>query len=427
MRIVKLTAKNVKRLRAVEIEPSGDLVVIAGKNGAGKTSVLDSISYALGSKALRCKVPVRRGQDEAEIVCDLGDIVVRRTITPEGGGSLVVENAEGARYQTPQTMLDELVGRLSFDPLAFSRMKAGKQAETLRTLLGLDFETLDATRASLYATRTEKNRDVRSMQARHDGLPFHEDAPDVVVPSSSILAEIDEANAQNTINDATRGRLRAARVKRSSAADAVTTAEQEVERLESALSDAHLRVEGAQVTQHEHDNRVGVIEREVEALVDIDTAPLRERLGALEGENAKVRDNVHRENLAEEIDKVQREAVELTAQMAAIDAEKRESIAAADFPVEGLGFDEGAVMLNELPLDQASAAEQLRVSVGLGIAANPELRVLLIRDGSLLDEDSLELVATMAAENDAQVWIERVEDDEHVGIVIEDGMVASDD
>ena len=75
------------------------------------------------------------------------------------------------------------------------------------------------------------------------------------------------------------------------------------------------------------------------------------------------------------------------------------------------------------PFDQASSAEQLRVSVAMGIALNPTLRVLLVRDGSLLDKESFKMMAEMASEADAQVWIERVEDDDHVGIVIEDGAV----
>jgi hypothetical protein len=92
-------------------------------------------------------------------------------------------------------------------------------------------------------------------------------------------------------------------------------------------------------------------------------------------------------------------------------------------PVTGLGLSEDGVTLNGLPLDQASAAEQLRVSVAIGIAMNPRLRVLLLRDASLLDRDSLALLADMAKAAGAQVWLERVEDDSATAVVIEDGMV----
>lgn len=86
-------------------------------------------------------------------------------------------------------------------------------------------------------------------------------------------------------------------------------------------------------------------------------------------------------------------------------------------------FGNGVVLYQDIPLDQCSSAERLRVSVSIGLAMNPKLKVLLIRDGSLLDEDNLQMIATMAEKADAQVWIERVGDGEECSVVIEDGQV----
>lgn len=47
--INKLEIENVKRIKAVKIEPSATgLTVIGGNNNQGKTSVLDSIAWVLG-------------------------------------------------------------------------------------------------------------------------------------------------------------------------------------------------------------------------------------------------------------------------------------------------------------------------------------------------------------------------------------------
>ena len=78
MKIVQLRAENVKRLIAVEITPEGNVIEITGKNGAGKTSVLDSIWWALAGNRTHQAVPVRQGETEAVISLDLGDIKVRR-------------------------------------------------------------------------------------------------------------------------------------------------------------------------------------------------------------------------------------------------------------------------------------------------------------------------------------------------------------
>ena len=77
-----------------------------------------------------------------------------------------------------------------------------------------------------------------------------------------------------------------------------------------------------------------------------------------------------------------------------------------------------------MPFSQASASEQIRVSLAMAMALNPKLRVIRILDGSLLDAENLALIAEMATEHDFQVWIERVSDTSGVGVVIEDGQVA---
>jgi hypothetical protein len=155
----------------------------------------------------------------------------------------------------------------------------------------------------------------------------------------------------------------------------------------------------------------------------IDPAPIRQRIADAEGTNAKARANAERARVAAELEEARARAGALTALIDALDADKAMQLAEAKFPVEGLAFDEGGVRLNGVPFSQASAAEQLRVSVAMGLAMNPRLRVLLIRDGSLLDDDSLALVAAMAAESDAQVWMERVGDGAECSVVIEDGAV----
>ena len=96
----------------------------------------------------------------------------------------------------------------------------------------------------------------------------------------------------------------------------------------------------------------------------------------------------------------------------------------AALPVAGLTFaDDVGVKFGGVPFSQLSGAERLKVSLAMGIALNPSLRVLLIRDGSLLDEDNLKVVAEMAERHDMQVWIERVGKGEECSVVLEDGCV----
>lgn len=79
-KIVRLTAENVKRLVAVEIRPNpdGNLVIVGGRNAAGKSSVLDAIMFALaGKKALPAK-PIREGKSAESKIEGYGFDFLRR-------------------------------------------------------------------------------------------------------------------------------------------------------------------------------------------------------------------------------------------------------------------------------------------------------------------------------------------------------------
>ncbi len=109
--------------------------------------------------------------------------------------------------------------------------------------------------------------------------------------------------------------------------------------------------------------------------------------------------------------------------MEARNAAKAKAISAAKMPVPGLEFGEGEILLNGLPFDQGSDAERLRTSIAIAMAANPKLRVIRVRDGSLLDDDAMKLLGEMAETSDMQVWVEVIQTGSEVAVVMEDGMV----
>ena len=126
MKIIRFEAEHVKRLQAVEITPAGHVVEITGKNGAGKTSILDSIWWALAGTRTHQPEPINREHTKARIKLDLGDLVVERKfkILPPAPGmidtrlttQITVTNAEGHEQRSPQGILDTLLGTLSFRP-----------------------------------------------------------------------------------------------------------------------------------------------------------------------------------------------------------------------------------------------------------------------------------------------------------------------
>lgn len=428
MKIVRLTAENVKKLRAVEITPSGEIVTISGKNGAGKTSVLDSIWWALaGTKNIQGQ-PIRKGETKARIKLDLGELVVERKFTA-AGSTLSVDSADGARFSSPQKMLDALLGELSFDPLAFARMDPRKQFDELRRVskLEVDIDHLDALNKADYDRRTEINRDARAKRAQAEGISVPPDSGAEPEDEAALVDSLQKAGETNSNAELDRERR---------AASART-----VERNRASATDARERAATLRKQADQLDADAVALEQQADgierglakapALAElIDVGAIRRKIDEARATNASIarrKESASRKQaLLEEAKSLERQAADITFRMEAREKTKSDAIKAAAMPVPGVGFGDGIVTYNGIPFDQASSAEQLRVSMSIAMAANPKLRVIRITDGSLLDEDSLAAIGQMAKADDFQVWIERVDASGKLGIVIDDGAVVAD-
>lgn len=428
MRILNLFAENVLNLRAVEITPDGNVVQITGPNGAGKSSVLNAIYYALAGKRVHATKPIRRGADKATVRLRLGDaereLLVSMRIT-ENDSYLDVETTDGARLRSPRQVLEAIYGQLTFDPIGFSRMKPEARLDTLRGLvkLDLDVDKLDQDNARDYELRREWNRKVQSLAERESTLLAGVVATLDIEPID--IESLTEQMAQASEHNAAIDRRRAARA---TALDDIRKA-QEAAAEKQQMAERLLR-EAEQLRQEAAVVQVALDKSE--ALPElVDVRELSERINTATKENAH-REHQRRQREAHaaavaELDAARKESERLTRLMADRDETKATAIAAAKMPIDGLGFGDGDVTFNGLPFSQASTGEQLRIATAIGMALNPELRVLCVRDGSLLDRDGRAMLAQMAEEHDFQLWIEATQDDPTFGIHIIDGAVAAVD
>jgi DNA repair exonuclease SbcCD ATPase subunit len=426
MKIISLTAENIKRIKAITITPTGDLVEIVGKNGQGKSSVLDSIWWALaGSKHIQ-EVPIRSGATKARIRLDLGEIVVERKFNASGT-TLTVEAQNGARFPNPQTMLDKLIGALSFDPLAFSRMPARQQFDELRRVskLDVDIDALDAANKGDYAKRTDINRDAKAKRAQAAGIAAPQGEPAALMDESALIESMQQAGETNTRIEA----LKSTRAQQQAQAQA-----KKIAAVKSRDSAAKLR-EQADALEREAStllNEAAGIEKQLDDAPPlpeaVDVSSLRQQIEKARASNKTAAEHANaitlRTQIIAEAKALEDHSEALTATMEARSKAKSDAISKAALPVPGLGFGDDLVTYNGVPFSQASSAEQLRVSLAIAMAANPQLRVLRVQDGSLLDADSMNAIEAMARDGDYQIWIERVESSGRVGVVIEDGAVA---
>jgi len=413
MKVIELRAQNFKRLRAIDIKPDGNVVVIAGRNAQGKSSVLDSIWSALaGGAAMKGTTkPIRDGEEEASVELDLGDFIIRRT-WKEGATNLVVMSKDGAKYPSPQKFLDEKLGALSFDPLAFAQQDEKTQLKTLLELVKLPFDpdALAGKRATLYATRTEAGREARALEGQLEGIPeVPEGTPEEPVSARQILDEQVACAAQ----------LNAAREHR-----------RDIEEVQNSIDASRARIEELESLLETEKANVERLSFELGRLEDIEVPYPADRdfaseLEAVESINAAVRARSERERVGTLLGTVKLEVHNLTEQIEAIDAEKSKALAEAEMPIEGLAFDDSGVTYRGIPFKQCSSAEQLRVSLAMAMSLNPAIRVIRISDGSLLDSENMNVIAEMADAQDYQIWVERVDESGQVGFIIEDGSVVN--
>jgi DNA repair exonuclease SbcCD ATPase subunit len=463
MKIIELKTENIKNLKVVEIRPDGS-VVLEGKNGAGKSAVIDSIFMALTGKKI--EQPIRNGESRAEINVDLGEYKIKKVFTAKGD-RLEVTSSKGASFKSPQKMLDDILGNLSFDPLKFAELGKSvsgqrEQRNVLAGLVGLNFTELDKKRADLYNERTMKHREIKGAD-----MSAHRADPNAPLPLEALVAKMEtpvDGTPRQEISMAeelakldTMEKTRRAYLdeclelsekhktalhnkvsveesfKSSIAQDEMqlNALANEIERMKKELNQKIFELDeishGLAIKKNELANtQTTAIDDPIypaEPITEAAIIQARESLKEIEAKNVAIRKAVEFDKKSAELAAAKEAINDLEAQMAKIDLEKQDRVNAAKFPIAGLGITDQFVTYNGKPFSQLSTGEQIRVSTAVAMALNPMLKVILIREGSLLDKAGLDEVLALAQDKDYQCWIERVSEDQQVGIYLENGEI----
>jgi chromosome segregation ATPase len=427
MKIVKLKAENFKKLSAVEINPEGNTVLITGKNGAGKSSVLDAIVAALGGKTKTPEKPIRDGQERAEVVVSLPQFVVRRIFTQKGS-RLEITNADGFKADSPQTLLDNLLGEISFDPMEFvnmGRTAAGKRdrRRILMEMLHLDFSDINAQIEAIKQKRSEAKRDRERFEIELEKTPFTEGLPETEINSSDLMSRLQQAMDQNANLNQLRISLQSFQQQILSYDDRIAMQKNRIEQAEKQLADMRAELQKSVEKRDDIVRQAEKCRTAIETFDLIDINEVKNSIASVEETNKKIRDNCQRKTLEKFVEQKKSEFSLLGKQIEELEREKAKRLSAAKFPVNGLSVSEDDILLDGIPLDQVNDAKKLEVGIAISMALNPKLKVILMK-GNDLDSESMRAISRMAKDNDYQLWIEKVDESGKVGIYIEDGHIA---
>jgi DNA repair exonuclease SbcCD ATPase subunit len=424
MRVIELVVENYMGVQAVDIRPDANVVRIEGKNGAGKSSVINAIWSGIGGMTESGKHPLRNGAKKGRTFVDLGNIRVERKFT-EAGTYLEVSDKDGKRVPKPQEFLGQFFSKTTMDPMNFLSMKPADRRDLLLELTGARDEivALDAQRSALYEERTLVNREVKSLQGKLSG---------VQVP----VGDVEEVPIV--------GLLEALEASLKSDADVVADKDI-ISRSESSLKFTNGQIENCK-------NRIAELERQIQtwkknikdfeadiatfkadaemARSRVESAPpsqtdaIRGQIADAEKSNEVVRRNRELVDTADRLKDKKSEADALTDEITVIDDRKKQILQESALSVGSVDFDNDTLLVDGTPFDDLSTSEQLRISLEIALSQNPSIRVVRISDGNVFDEDNMNDIEVFAEEHDCQLWIERVADKpDGLGFFIKEGSV----
>ena len=423
MRVIGLKIQDFKRIRVMDITPNEFVNRISGANGSGKTSALDAIEVCLrGTRNVPSK-PVRKGAQKSIIEVGIGsdgkaEWIVRRSFT-EGGsknGFLTVEPTDGkSRLQGPQEFLNKLVGPNSFDPLEFIRMGAKEQFETVYRIVlpDVDPKSLDIEKNPDYLKRRELKKEIKALETRRDAIQIPDNLPMEKRDEAKLLKELGEVGEYNARIEREKNQRAQISRNQEELLWANNQLRDQIERLQKELKQG--------VADYDRTSRI--MEEWKPLAAPKDPAHYTQAINEARILNAAIDRRGQRDELQKEIDGISKRVDTISDQLDELEAKQTKAIEEAKFPIPGLAFGNEEVIFEGIPFAQVSNADQIRASVAIGMADNPELRVMRIKDGSLLDDASMKIIADMCVKEDFQLFCEIVDTSGDVGVYLEEGEV----
>lgn len=401
VKINSLEFENVKRIKAVQLEPSkSGLTIIGGKNRQGKTSVLDSIAWALGGDKFKPSNPMRHGsvvEPHLKVTLDNG-------ITVERSGknsSLKVIDSTGNKVG--QQLLNSFVEQFALDLPKFMNQSSKEKAATLLRIIGVGDKLyqLEANEQTLYNQRTAIGRIADQKEKFAKEMPVYTGVPAEPVSASELIRQQQDILARNGENQRKREQR--------------DYYKSQLELAQTAYEQAKSRLEAAE-------NNYKLASLDAENLTDENTSELERNIAEIEEINKKVRANLDREKAEIDAEDYKEQYKHLTNEIENIRQAKKDLLNGADLPLPGLSVEGGELLYNGSKWDCMSGSEQLIVATSIVRKLNPDCGFVLLDKLEQLDGDTLTEFGSWLESQGLQAIATRVSTGDECSIIIEDGM-----
>lgn len=413
MKINKLEIENVKRIRAVKLEPTANgLTIIGGKNNQGKTSVLDSIAWALGGETFRPSEAAREGSvipPSLKVVMNNGLVVERK------GKNSALKVTDPSGQKAGQQLLDSFVEKLALNLPKFMESSGKEKAKTLLQIIGVgdQLAVMEQQEKELFDERRAIGRIADQKEKYAKEQPYFPEAPKDLVSPSDLIRQQQEILARNGENQ--RKRELANQILESYNRQCGLVKSLEIELLEAkqklnALADD---LETANKTAKD--------------LQDESTAELEESIANIEEINRKVRANLDKEKAEDDAREYRKQYQGLTDQLEKVRDEKAALLNSAELPLPELSVRDGELIYKGQKWDNMSGSDRLKVSTAIVRKLNPECGFVLLDKLEQMDLDTLREFGEWLEAEGLQAIATRVSTGDECSIIIEDGYVAGEE
>lgn len=403
MKINQLEIENVKRIKAVKIEPSANgLTIIGGRNNQGKTSVLDSIAWVLGGDKYR---PSQAQRDQSVIPPNLRITMSNGLVVERKGKNSALKVTDPNGEKGGQQLLNDFVEQFALNLPKFMESTSKEKAQILLKIIGVGDKllTLEREEQEKYNERLTIGRIADQKEKYAKEQPAYNDAPVELVSASDLIKKQQDILAQNGENQRKRERLH--------------QLEQEDQRLMEQIQDLLKKQEAVRTD-------LSIARMDAKDLEDKSTAELEQSISDIEEINRKVRANLDKEKAEDDAREYRRQYDQLTKQIDETKKAKNELLKTAELPLPELSIKDGELIYKGQQWDNMSGSDRLQVSTAIVRKLNPECGFVLLDKLEQMDLEVLKEFGEWLQAEGLQAIATRVSTGEECSIIIEDGYVA---
>lgn len=400
IKINKLEIENVKRIKAVKVEPSANgLTIIGGNNNQGKTSVLDSIAWALGGDRYRPS----EAQHRDSVIPPVLHVVMSNGLVVERRGKnsdLKVTDPTGRKGG--QQLLNEFVEQLAIDLPKFMDASNQEKAKILLKIIGVGdkLEEMDRQEKELYNRRLTIGQIADRKKKFAGEQPYYPDAPKELVSPTDLIKQQQEILARNGENQRKRAKLH--------------SLEQQYQNLNDQLSELMKKI-----NQMEDDLKIARMD--ASDLQDASTAELEQSIANIEEINRKVRANLDKDKAEEDAQTYRDQYDALTKEIEDVRSSKINLLQNAPLPLQGLSVEDGELVYNGAKWDNMSGSDHLKVATAIVRKLNPKCGFVLLDKLEQMDLITLQEFGQWLEQEGLQAIATRVSTGDECSILISDG------